>query len=101
MGAKNDPKLRQGFLHNLEGLGLVKDVCWKGKSLDNNSEFYLRDAGIDVNVPFPSALRTQPDIILVMDASEGAQGNEELAVAVSRGYLEVPEDEPKLHVPFG
>eukprot|EP00744_Colponema_vietnamica_P011482 GILI01016159.1.p1 GENE.GILI01016159.1~~GILI01016159.1.p1 ORF type:complete len:934 (-),score=212.03 GILI01016159.1:148-2919(-) len=50
-----------------------------------------RDAGIDINVPFPSVFNKssgrQFDVVLVMDAGQGSKGAGELAKAVSLGYV--------------
>ncbi|KAH3756603.1 hypothetical protein Pelo_11631 [Pelomyxa schiedti] len=51
----------------------------------------MRDAGIDFNVPFPAFVGRGVDVVIVMDASGGASGCEELRNAVDRGYVSVRE----------
>lgn len=50
-----------------------------------------RDAGIDINVPFPSVFNQSSgrkfDIVVVMDAGAGSIGAGELKAAIERGYV--------------
>ncbi|KAH3765135.1 cytosolic phospholipase A2 [Pelomyxa schiedti] len=56
----------------------------------------LRDAGIDFNVPLPALRGRGVDVVLVMDASEGAKGAKELALAVKAGHIGVAEEDKNL-----
>ncbi|PHR97877.1 MAG: hypothetical protein COA68_12060 [Oceanobacter sp.] len=59
------------------------------------SEFFgtLRDAGLDINVPFPLLLPQSSgrklDIVIAFDAGHGAEGALELSKAVEYGYIEI------------
>lgn len=76
---------------------------WEGPWI-GDERVTLRDAGIDVNVPFPALVgnaKRRVNVLLVLDASGNAEGNEELARAVRRGYVQVREEDMKrLGMPF-
>jgi hypothetical protein len=85
-----------------ELLPFARDFYWTAKRFDGaEGPLCLRDAGIDVNVPFVPLLRRGVDILLVLDAGEGAEGSEELATAEKRGYVQIrPEQADLLKKPF-
>ena len=56
----------------------------------------LRDAGIDFNNSVPLNVHLGCDVILIMDASGGVKGCEELKKAVDRKHVRVRDDELKL-----
>ncbi|KAH3743955.1 leucine Rich Repeat family protein [Pelomyxa schiedti] len=63
---------------------------------------HMRDAGIDVNVPFNALRGRHVDIAIVMESSKSARGCECLVAAVKKGYVSVcKQDEPLLTAPFG
>jgi hypothetical protein len=92
------PEIGETILHP-EEQGITK-VCHYDHHFGS-----LRDAGHDFNIPVPTMLPKtggrEFDILIVLDAGQGAAGADELAAAVQKGYVEIEGETPaSLKAPF-
>jgi hypothetical protein len=69
--------------------------------LSNQKEIEIVDAGISFNLPIPALTRRNIDILIICDASEGAENNqyEELQKAVQKYILPTQTPFPSINTP--